>query len=167
VKRTVLIAVAFYVLTAFIPASTAHDMPSISLPPAFERLTSLVGEWQGVGEGMEQTVTSFRVVANGSVLVEDLRPSAAEEMVNVYHPDGSDVVMTHYCAAGNQPRMRCTQDGGRLAFTMSDITNWKKGDVRMNAVTLVFVDGDHMDEEWTSDTDGKPESFTMHFARKK
>ena len=25
-------------------------------------------------------------------------------MVTVYHPDGTDVICTHYCALGNQPR---------------------------------------------------------------
>jgi hypothetical protein len=139
------------------------------VPPAFEHLKSLVGEWQGVGEGMgKTTTTSFELVANGSAIVERLAPSSEDVMVNVYHPDGDAVVMTHYCGAGNQPRMRCTKDGSSLAFTMTDITNWKKGDVRMSGLTLVLVDADHIKQEWTSDDEnGKSSSFTMEFARKK
>jgi hypothetical protein len=147
------------------PAKEAMHMAPA--PPAFEHLKSLVGNWEGVGPGMEKGTTSFEVVANGSALVERLSPKADETMVNVYHPDGDAVVMTHYCGSGNQPRMRCTKDGSSLVFKMMDITNWKKGDMRMSAVTLVLVDADHMKQEWTSDTNGKSENFTLEFARKK
>jgi hypothetical protein len=39
---------------------------------------------------------------------------------------GGALVLTHFCGAGNQPRMRATRidDGGRqVAFEMYDITN--------------------------------------------
>jgi hypothetical protein len=63
--------------------------------------------------------------------------------------------------------MRCTKDGSSLAFTMSDVTNWKPGDMRMSGLTLVLVDADHLKEEWTSDSGPQKGSFTMEFVRKK
>ena len=99
----------------------------LNMPATFEHLKSLAGQWQGVGKGMENSTTSFEIVANGSAIMERLAPGHASPMINMYHPDGDGVVMTHYCGAGNQPRMRCTKDGSSLVFTLSDVTNWKEG----------------------------------------
>ena len=166
-KRSILAAAVALVLTPVFAAGESHDHPAPNLPPAFKHLESLVGSWQGVGAGMESTTSSFEVVANGSALVERLSPHEGDVMVNVYHPDGDAVVMTHYCSSGNQPRLRCTKDGSSLAFAMTDITNWKKGEVRMSHLILELVDADHMKQTWTSETAGKSDSFTMEFVRKK
>jgi hypothetical protein len=145
-----------------------HEHRALSnLPPAFEHLKVLVGEWQMVGEGHEKSTSSFEVVANGSAIMERLSPAGESPMINMYHPDGDAVVMTHYCGAGNQPRLRCTKDGSSLAFTMTDITNWKKGDTRMSGLTLVLVDADHVNEVWTSDEGPEKGSFTIEMVRKK
>lgn len=142
-----------------------HASPAAA-PAAFERLKGLVGSWQGVGEGGENSTTSFELMSNGSALMERLAMPGVV-MVNLYHPDGDAVVMTHYCASGNQPRMRCAKDGASLAFTMADITNWKKGEARMSAVTVTLVDADHMKQDWITDEAGKSTPMTMEFVRKK
>lgn len=164
-KRLVALFTVLLVTPAF--AAEAKHPAHSNLPPAFEHLKSLVGTWQGVGPGMgPSSSTTFEVVANGSAIIERLAVSDSP-MINAYHPDGDAVVMTHYCGAGNQPRLRCVKDGSSLSFTMADITNWKKGEAKMSAVTLVLVDADHMKQEWTSESDGKTESFTMDFERKR
>ncbi len=165
-NRIVSIVLALIVAPLFAVASPKEEAPPSSAPAAFEHLKSLVGEWRCVDQGMEEGGTSFRLVAHGSALVETLAPGPKDEMVNVYHPDGAAVVMTHYCGAGNQPRMRCAKDGDRLVFTMTDITNWKKGEPRMKGVTIVMTDADHMKQEWVSESDGKSETMTMEFVRK-
>ena len=40
------------------------------------------------------------------------------EMVTLYHMDGAELVATHYCAMGNQPRMRAAHQvvDGTLSF---------------------------------------------------
>jgi len=160
-------ALVLVLIPAAAVASPKKEMPAFKAPPAFERLTALIGEWQGVGEGAEQTTTSFRLTSNGSALVEELAPTPDDPMINVYHPDGDAIVMTHYCGAGNQPRLRCETDGDRLVFTMTGITNWKNGDTRMKGVTIAMTDADHMSQEWISEMGGKSETFTMEFVRKK
>lgn len=42
----------------------------MSMPAAFEHLKALAGQWQGVGKGMENSTTSFEIVANGSAIME-------------------------------------------------------------------------------------------------
>jgi len=47
------------------------------------------------------------------------------EMTNVYHMDGPTLVMTHYCAAGNQPRLRAASGtSGTIDFKTDSVTNW-------------------------------------------
>ena len=165
-KRLIVLLAALLVTPAFAAESKPEHPATSKVPPAFEHLKALVGTWQCVEPGMEKSSTTFELVANGSAIMERLAVSDSP-MINVYHPDGDAVVMTHYCGAGNQPRLRCTKDGSSLAFTMSDITNWKKGEAKMSAVTMTLVDANHMKQEWTSETDGKTELFTIEFARKK
>ena len=47
-------------------------------------------------------------------------------MGSVYHLDGADLRVTHYCAAQNQPRLRATSfgtDNSDIRFSFVDITN--------------------------------------------
>ena len=83
--------------------------------PQFGKLKQLVGEWEGVHKNMmtgkrEKVVVTYRLTAGGSALIETLFPGTPHEMVSVYHGDGDDLVMTHYCMLGNQPTMR-SEDG--------------------------------------------------------
>jgi hypothetical protein len=166
-NRFTMSALALICIPAIAVGAPEKTMPQHESVPAFEQLKALVGEWQGTGdEGAERMSTSFHLTSKGSALVEELAPSAEDAMVNVYHADGDEVVMTHYCGGGNQPRMRCKKDGESLVFVMTDITNWKKGEPRMTAVTIRMIDADHMAQDWTSESDGKSETFTMEFVRK-
>ena len=87
---------------------------------AFERMKTLVGAWQGShtkpdGPAME---VDYRLTSNGTALVERLFAGTTHEMTSVYHLEGSDLVITHYCAMGNQPRMKLVAGGkdGDLRF---------------------------------------------------
>ncbi len=47
-------------------------------------------------------------------------------MINMYHLDGDDLVLTHYCAGGNQPHMkldRASATSGKLQFDFIGGTN--------------------------------------------
>ena len=52
-------------------------------------------------------------------------PGTDHEMVSVYHADGKDVVMTHYCAFGNQPKMKLdpASKDNELKFVFAGGTN--------------------------------------------
>ena len=76
----------------------------------FESLKSLVGEWQGksVDEKMDRknVIVTYELVSNGSTIMERLMPENEPNMITMYHLDGDNLMMTHYCAAFNQPRMQ-------------------------------------------------------------
>ena len=131
----------------------------------FQRLLSLEGTWTGKAthdtgsgktDGGEVTVV-YKVTAARSVLEETLFPGTPHEMVTMYHPDGPRVMLTHYCAAQNQPRMTLepSSDPNVYSFTFSGGTNMHDADLHMHTVRITFVDADHITSVWTSMKDGK------------
>ena len=78
-------------------------------------------------------------------------------MTTVYHAEGSDVVLTHYCVEGNQPRMRARDaKGARVQFSYDGGANIDpKRDRHMHSAWLEFVDKDEIRTEWTEEEGGK------------
>ncbi len=102
-----IIALVFCGLAATM-AFADEPAKTVTAQEAFAMLKGLAGEWQGKAmdkeKGPEVSVT-YRVTANGSVVLETLFPGSAHEMLTLYHLDNGKLVLTHYCAMGNQPRM--------------------------------------------------------------
>ena len=71
----------------------------------------------------------------------------------MYHLDGNDLVLTHYCAMGNQPRMRLVQASGtdpvELRFEFIGGSNIDPAkDVHMHAGTLILRGDDRLEADW-------------------
>jgi hypothetical protein len=72
-------------------------------------------------------------------------------MLTVYHLDGDRLLLTHYCMAGNQPRMRAAAfnpESGELEFQFVDATNLAAGAGHMHNAKLRLVDNNHLATEW-------------------
>jgi hypothetical protein len=100
----------------------------------YERLKSLAGTWRGTVEwtgartGSGTMTARYYVTGNGTALVEDLESDGTIAMTSVYHLDGSDLRLTHFCGAGNQPRLKASvtdPPAGHVRFAFVDITNLK------------------------------------------
>jgi len=134
---------------------------------AFEKLKALKGDWVGKMADGSLATSSFRISATGSVVVQMLAEGTEMEMPTMYHLDGDRLMATHYCAAGNQPRMVLEpgQDLSKaLKFRFLDATNLKNPDEgHMHRVTFQFIDKDHIRQEWTYLEKGKetPEVFDL------
>src|SRR5262245_17904198 len=130
--------------------------------PALERLKKLAGEWVAVddkGKPTDTVVSVFKVTASGSAVTETIFPGQAYEMVSVYHRDGKDLVMTHYCALGNQPRLKLDPKGqeGEFKFLFAGGTNIDPAkDMHMHEGTIAVVDDNTIKWSWVGYTDGKP-----------
>jgi len=136
---------------------------------AFDRLKKLEGTWEST-EKEHPAKVSFRLSSGGSVLVESMAMGNHGEMLTVYHPDGEDLVLTHYCILGNQPRMKAQRGGtsGTLRFVFDGGGNMKPEDKHMHSLTLTFVDADHLKEEWSLYDGGKEQTVhTINLARQK
>ena len=152
----------------------ALNLAGQSTPAAagFERLKSLAGEWQGMtNEGGKNfpVTTSFRVVSDGSALLNDLMGGTPHEMITMFHMDGRDLMATHYCAAHNQPRflMAPPSDAKVLDFKFKDATNLSsQGSPHMVQVKFTFVDANHHIEDWTFLANGQKTTRRFDFHRK-
>ncbi len=148
-------------------AFSAADQAAAPAPknPSFERLKSLAGTWtgravhdEGGQQGGGEMTVVYKLTGAASVVEETMFPGAPEEMVTMYHMDGDQLMLTHYCAGGNQPRMKLeapTKDPNLLAFRCAGGTNMKESDSHMHAAKITFVDADHITGVWDSAKDGK------------
>jgi len=146
--------------------------PPAQSSPAFDKLKSLAGEWEGkANEGGQEipTTTSFRLVSDSSVLMNVLGPGTPHEMVTMFHMDGSDLLATHYCAAHNQPRFRfvSTPEPDVVAFEFKDATNLSSPTApHMVGVKFTFIDPNHHFEDWTFLANGQASTRRFDFHRK-
>lgn len=78
---------------------------------AFDKLKELDGTWTGtVGKpDGEAAKIIYKVTAGGSVVMETLFPGTDHEMISMYHLENGELIATHYCALGNQPRMKLSK----------------------------------------------------------
>lgn len=150
------------VLLLFAGAAYAQQTnPKDSAATEFEQLKSLIGDWQATanegGKEMSDTIT-FRLASGGSVLVSDLAPGTPHEMITMFHRDRGDLLATHYCMAGNQPRLRATlaPDANVISFVFKDATNLPDPAApHMEGVKFTFLDANHHLEEWIVVMSGK------------
>jgi hypothetical protein len=174
IRLTSLVAVSlvFAPLVAFAAEGHHAAAPATS---GFERFKELAGEWVGKTDksehGMGKMRTVFKVTSGGSAVAETMAPGTAHEMINMIHPDGDDIVLTHYCAIGNQPEMKAPGkiEGKDVVFTFSRCGNMKSpNDMHMHAVTYTFVDKDTLRTKWTNYDNGKPAGdMVFEYQRKK
>lgn len=152
------------------------EMPEkeVKTDARFEMLKGLVGEWvQEEAEGAKEQKgeVHYKLTGSGSALVETLNPGDKMEMLTVYHMDGENLMLTHYCAMGNQPKMKAEAkaEGKTLTFGCDSVSNVKShDDPHMHSLTVTFVDGDHVKHEWGLFQDGKvANTHKMSFVRKK
>ncbi len=155
------------VLSLVLPVTAGeNDGAANPAVAAFERLKSLEGEWHAITPEGVGTIT-YSVAAADSIVVEHLFPGTDHEMLTVYHMDGDDLVATHYCSAGNQPRFKLEQPGessDRLHFAFNGGSNMAPGDGHIHEGWLRFVDADHLEAEWAFWKEQKPDhttSFSM------
>ena len=127
-----------------------------------EKMKSLVGTWVTAdkdGKPTEEIVSVIKLTAGGSAIHETLFPGQPHEMVSIYTVDGPDLVMTHYCMLGNQPRMKAKtkSPGNKLNFEFAGGSNLDpKKDKHMHSAVLTFVDDDHIEVDGIGWEDGKP-----------
>lgn len=171
------VSVAFLAALAVVAASGAaargdlshRHSPAGNGSQAWESMKTLQGDWEGLYQGKVKTSVSYRLVSNGTALMETLVAPDASDMVTMYHPDGSRVAMTHYCSENTQSRMRAPgTDGKRIAFSFVDVSNLASPDaMRMTGLVLTLKDPDHFTAEWTGTGMGKSDTSLFEFTRKK
>jgi hypothetical protein len=131
---------------------------------SFDLLKGLEGNWAGTNQQGQPIQVTFRMTAGGSAIMSEILGRGPENMITMFHMDGDRLLMTHYCGAGNQPRMKViSSDAKSVSFEFTDGTNIGPGDGHMQHVTFTEPDADHHVEEWAFVDHGKEtkELFTL------
>jgi hypothetical protein len=121
---------------------------------ALTQLKTLAGNWEGVFEWTGARTANgtmqatYYTTGNGSAVVENLITENAPVMTSVYHLDGADLRITHFCAAQNQPRLKARQIDlakGIIGFDFVDITNLRAPDApHVRGLEIRIIDPNHL-----------------------
>lgn len=165
-QRYLVLAAAVALVLTGAAITPAVEKPNGVL--AFERLTSLAGEWKGTQDGTEMKLT-YTLTADGSALMEEFR-AGKTVMVTMFTVDGDHLIATHYCSAGNQPQMvtkAITEPSAKSwTFSLSRVTGLKTpGDWHNTGLTVTMEDDQHLTQVWTYEYNGKSGTNTFRFTR--
>lgn len=164
------IACAWLGLMLTVPPALAAD-EEFDAKTAFARLKTLDGEWK-VSDADKNTEVKrpdakviYKVTAAATTVMETQFPGTGHEMVTMYHLDGKQLVATHYCAAGNQPRLKLDLKASkpdRLLFVFDGGTNLDAGkDMHIHGILIKFLEGGKVESEWEGYMDGKKADTTV------
>jgi hypothetical protein len=143
---------------------------------AFEKMKKLAGTWLAVdedGKPTDQVMSIIKVTAGGSAVHETLFPGQPQEMVSIYTVDGPDLVMTHYCVLGNQPRLKADpkSPANQICFQFAGGSNLDPTkDKHMHSATLTIVDDCHIEVAgvgWQGGAPAKDMCCGLKLVRKK
>lgn len=150
---------------------------------AFAQMKTLAGTWKcqisdqhqapdkdkGENHPREATVV-YKVTGAGSALVETQFPGTDHEMVSVYHLDRNELKMTHYCAMGNQPKVkldRVRSTPTHLIFVFDGGTNLDpQKDMHIHGLEVTFHDDGKVTSAWDGYSQGKKAGTTSFLMTK-
>lgn len=172
-RKLIIIAILVTVGTIELYEPPKAAIAQSNAQQAFDKLKTLAGSWEGVLSG---TGTPFdgktmhftlRVTSTGNALLHEMTglPGRPDDPITMFYLDEDRLLLTHYCDAGNRPRMVGNEspDGKVLEFDFLDVAgSTQKG--HMHHVVFTFIDADHHTEDWTfvfPGTKGAPAHFDL------
>ena len=164
VSMALTLAVPVAVLAAVQPAAP-------NAPAVFARLRSgLAGSWKLAAvtfPRQEAFRISFKEISRGSALVETFGDPAGSVTETVYHLDGEHLLATHYCAQGNQPRLRFVKDDPKAGaeFAFKDATNLASEKASHLVRMRIRLDGDRLEKDEIYVANGKEDVTTLALVR--
>ena len=156
------VLIAALVLSAYGEDKHNHHAPAGATNAQLEKMKKLVGTWVEAdkdGKPTDTVVSVIKLTAGGSAVHETTFPGQPHEMVSVYTVEGNDLVMTHYCVLGNQPKLKADPKSAanKINFEFAGGTNLDpKKDKHMHGAILTIVDADHIQIEGTAWDNGVP-----------
>jgi hypothetical protein len=135
---------------------------------AFATIKNMPGTWEGKSDDGQALQVTFKVTSGGSAVMSEIL--GGHDMISMIHMDGPDrLLMTHYCAAMNQPRMQASvsADGKTFTFNYVDATNLAAPEAgHMQRMVLTLLDDNHHTEDWTFVDHGKEVKHSFDLRRK-
>jgi hypothetical protein len=167
-----------FVLAVILLSVSTVALAQSDAQKSFDQLKALAGSWEGrittvppqaEVEG-KYALVSLRVTSMGNALMHEVRiEGRMDDPITMLYLDGQRLLLTHYCDAGNRPRMvaRTSQDGQTVTFDFLDVVGSTQYG-NMHDAAFTPIDANHHTEVWTwMAPDGKPVHVRFELQRKK
>jgi hypothetical protein len=149
------------------PAPTLGTSPR-SAARRFAALIALLGDWEATASDGRKAYASYRLWSSNSVLVESFRSASGKRTLTLFHLDGEQLIATHYCARGNQPRLRLQPSSSVRRFELSffDATNLPNpGAAHLRHLEIELTDSGHFSKTEEYVENGRPDVTVLNFTR--
>jgi hypothetical protein len=162
---------------AFAQSDAQKPVAQSDAQKSFDQLKTLAGSWEGHLTTVPQqadvegkyALISLRVTSMGNALMHEIRiEGRMDDPITMLYLDGGRLLLTHYCDAGNRPRMaaKASPDGKTVEFGFLDVVGSTRYGNMHDAVFTV-IDVNHHTEVWTwMDPEGKPVNARFDLQRK-
>lgn len=169
--RRIALALLLALLALPIRAAEPATAP-VAKPHLLDRFKALAGTWSGAGldgNSMPNATVSYTVTAGGNAVEELLFAGTGHEMRTLYVRDGDDVVLVHFCASGQHPKMRAREErDGRIVFDFDGAVNFDPASAgHMHDASFTFVGPDELRTRWQFWEGGKPSEHVANLHLKR
>ena len=163
--QTLLPALLICLLAMVGHAQTTMQMTHTTTPATsdaqklFEKMKTLAGSWRGnftttpevAGTEGKLVQIALRVTSRGNALMHEMTVTGMpDDPLTMFYLDGDRLLLTHYCDAGNRPRMegKLSADGKTLEFEFVDLAGGNQ-EGHMHHAVFTILDANHHIEDWT------------------
>src|SRR6267378_1643548 len=123
---------------------------------SFDKLKTLAGSWEGHVTTVPQQAEiegklmqiSLRVTSMGNALMHEMTGAGRpDDPITMLYLDADRLLLTHYCDAGNRPRMvgKISPDGKTVEFDFLDVSGSTQRGM-MNHMVFTMIDANHHSE---------------------
>jgi hypothetical protein len=160
----VLLSIALLSLATLAFAQSDAQKPADKVAPSeaqksFTQLKTLAGTWRGSATATPPQAdwdnqpiwVSLRVTSRGNALVHEMKqPGTPDDPLTTLYLEGDRLLLTHYCDAGNRPRMvgKASPDGKTIDFDFLDVAGATEYG-HMHHAAFTIIDANHHTEDWT------------------
>ena len=125
---------------------------------SFDKLKALSGVWEGkvttdmpVAASIQNSLmhVTLRTTSRGNALLHEMTSSGPDDPITMFYLDENRLLLTHYCDAGNRPRMegKLSPDGKTVEFSFLDVAGSNQHQ-HMHHAKFTFIDANHHTEDW-------------------
>jgi hypothetical protein len=126
---------------------------------SFDKMKTLAGSWEGhvttvpPNPEIENKAiqVSLRVTSMGNSIVHEMQGMGRpDHPVTMFYVEDDRLMLTHYCDAGNRPRMtgKVSPDGKTVDFEFVDVSGSLQYG-HMHHALFTAIDANHHTEDWT------------------
>jgi len=140
-------------------AQSAATPAPFDAQKSFDQLKTLAGSWEATlktdpptpeADGKHAQVT-LRVTSMGNAMVHEMSiEGRQDDPITMFYLDNDRLTLTHYCDAGNRPRMvaKASPDGKTVEFDFVDVAGSTQYG-HMHHAVFTMIDANHHIEDWT------------------